>query len=143
MEASSHCDRPLAERNSLSLFLNPFGYFMGSLYESRRMLSILMDAFIVRGYMNNELGEKIRLARNSLGMTQEKLAENVGCERLAVQRWELGQRIPRADNLALIARTLNRPVGWFFGESHTGSRLKWGREQANLTTEELSDRIFR
>lgn len=51
-------------------------------------------------------GQRIRSLRKSKGLTQEKLAEQVGVDTLAVLRWESDKRLPSADNLLSLAAVL-------------------------------------
>ena len=45
-------------------------------------------------------GEIIQRERTRLGLSQEKLAEQVGVSRQAVSKWELGDATPELDKLA-------------------------------------------
>ena len=52
------------------------------------------------------MGEKLRAARKAAGMTQEDLAEFVGCTQKDIARWEAG-REPRALTLKKLAEALD------------------------------------
>ncbi len=52
------------------------------------------------------LGEKIKTARQSAGLTQEQLAEKLMVSRPAVTKWECDKGIPDIDNLKAIAKLL-------------------------------------
>ena len=45
-------------------------------------------------------------ARMAAGMTQERLAEAVGCLRKDISRWERGHHVPSGTTLAKIAKAL-------------------------------------
>ena len=52
------------------------------------------------------IGERIRLARQERGLTQEQLAEAVGVTRSAVAQWETGRAGQVTSNLSRIAAVL-------------------------------------
>ena len=49
------------------------------------------------------LGERLKELRLGTGFSQEQVAERVGVSRQAVTKWETGQTIPAAENLAALA----------------------------------------
>lgn len=49
------------------------------------------------------LGEQLRTLRQKTGFSQELVAERIGVSRQAVTKWEAGQTIPTAENLAALA----------------------------------------
>lgn len=57
-------------------------------------------------------GERIRLARESRGITQLELSKRVGVSNALVSRWELNQSNPEADILE-ISKALDYPVTYF------------------------------
>lgn len=52
------------------------------------------------------LGENIKKARKSAGVTQKELAERVGAYQKDVSRWETGEVTPSVESLADICRAL-------------------------------------
>ena len=52
------------------------------------------------------LSDSIRQARESLGLTQEDLAERLEVSRQAVSKWELGASVPSPENLRLLEEAL-------------------------------------
>ncbi|MBX3168313.1 MAG: helix-turn-helix transcriptional regulator [Candidatus Eremiobacteraeota bacterium] len=64
--------------------------------------------------MDKIQGEQIRKARRKQGLSQEQLAEQLGVERLQVNRWETGKQQPRSEVLLRLAQALERPIEWFF-----------------------------
>lgn len=60
------------------------------------------------------VGSRIRLRRNILGMSQEKLGENLGITFQQVQKYEKGTNRVGASRLQAIASILNTPVSFFF-----------------------------
>lgn len=53
------------------------------------------------------IGDNLKNARVSVGMTQKELAEKLGVYPKDICRWETGVRVPGADKLAAICRALN------------------------------------
>lgn len=63
--------------------------------------------------MEMTLGDKIRAAREELGMDQLDLANKLHVEPPTVSRWENNVIRPRAKRLKAIADMLEKPVSWF------------------------------
>jgi len=72
------------------------------------------------------LGERIRQLRLEKGWTQEVLAQLLGVSRLAVARWETGERRPRKKYLAKLAEIFDVPMEELLGVdlNKTASKLK-------------------
>ena len=60
------------------------------------------------------VGGRIRLRRNMLGMSQEKLGENLGITFQQIQKYEKGTNRVGASRLQAIASILEVPVACFF-----------------------------
>ena len=60
------------------------------------------------------VGQRIRLRRNMLGLTQEELAESLGISYQQVQKYETASNRVSAGRLFEIAAKLNTPVAFFF-----------------------------
>ena len=60
------------------------------------------------------VGSRIRLARQALHMSQEKLGEALGITFQQVQKYEKGTNRVGSSRLMNISATLNRPVEFFF-----------------------------
>lgn len=56
------------------------------------------------------IGENIKIARLTAGMTQKELAEKIGVPYQSVQRWEKGIYKPNMDNLIKLSATLEKTV---------------------------------
>ena len=71
------------------------------------------------------VGSRIRLRRNMLGMSQEKLGENLGITFQQIQKYEKGTNRVGASRLQAIASIFHVPVGFFFeglpGQEAAGS----------------------
>jgi len=62
-----------------------------------------------------KLGETILKYRQRHGLSQEKLAEQVGVSRQAVSKWEVGDAVPDTDKLIPLARALGITVDELLG----------------------------
>lgn len=60
------------------------------------------------------VGARIRMRRKVLGISQEKLAEELGLTFQQVQKYERGANRVSASKLYEIARALSAPVSYFF-----------------------------
>ncbi len=60
------------------------------------------------------VGGRIRMRRRTLGVSQEKLAEDLGLTFQQVQKYERGANRVSASKLYEIARSLSTPVAFFF-----------------------------
>lgn len=69
------------------------------------------------------VGARIRLARKTLGLSQQALAESVGITFQQIQKYERGANRVSASMLAKIARTLGTPVAELFGVNDTARGL--------------------
>lgn len=57
-----------------------------------------------------DIGKKIKIARQKIGLTQKKLGEYCGLATGTIQQYELGKRQPRLEQLQKIANALNVPI---------------------------------
>lgn len=63
------------------------------------------------------VGSRVRLRRNMLGMSQEKLGESLGVTFQQIQKYEKGTNRVGASRLQAIATILNVPVSFFFEDA--------------------------
>lgn len=63
------------------------------------------------------LGEKIRYARKSSGLSQRQLAEKMRVSRSAIAKWETDKGLPDIENLKIISRLLNVSVDSLLDDS--------------------------
>ena len=61
----------------------------------------------------NILGEKFKLQRKKLGLSQKSLAEGI-CEQSQISKIERGHFIPSADLLFKLSQRLEVPLDYFF-----------------------------
>jgi len=64
--------------------------------------------------IDKHVGARIRMRRNMLGITQEKLAEGLGITFQQVQKYEKGTNRVGASRLQNIAAILQTPIPFFF-----------------------------
>ena len=71
-------------------------------------------------------GEKIKEARKSAGLSQEKLSEKLGVSRSAVAKWEADNGIPDAGNLKTLSELLSVSIDYLLkdGENLDKSVIK-------------------
>ncbi len=62
------------------------------------------------------VGQRIRLRRNLLGLSQEKLGEALGLTFQQVQKYERGVNRVGASRLHVLAQVLDVPVGFFYDD---------------------------
>ncbi|MHC5306430.1 helix-turn-helix domain-containing protein [Bartonella sp. LJL80] len=67
------------------------------------------------------VGSRIRLRRNMLGLSQEKLGEQLGITFQQIQKYEKGTNRVGASRLQAISEIMDVPVSYFFEEA-PGSR---------------------
>lgn|SRR5690606_682423 len=79
------------------------------------------------------VGSRIRLRRNMLGLSQEKLGENLGITFQQIQKYEKGTNRVGASRLQAISAILNVPVSFFF-EDAPGSPPQTGFAEDNDAT---------
>lgn len=81
------------------------------------------------------VGSRIRLRRNMLGMSQEKLGESLGITFQQIQKYEKGTNRVGASRLQAIASILNVPVAFFFEDApgHEGGNPGGLAEDSSTT----------
>ena len=72
-----------------------------------------------------QLGERIKIARKSAGLTAEGFARRLGVTSKTVRGWEKERRVPRANQIVMMAGMLNVTAPW----------LLEGREQEYMESD--------
>ncbi len=80
------------------------------------------------------VGARIRLRRNMIGLSQEKLGENLGITFQQIQKYEKGMNRVGASRLQAIANILNVPVTFFFDDMPGQSDKLRGFDEESETT---------
>lgn len=83
------------------------------------------------------IGNRIRQARESAGITQEELANQLGKSQNAISDYENARRAIRITELPRLAEALGVSVAYFFGEDHP----EWSIQAllSKFSTEQLRD----
>lgn len=76
------------------------------------------------------VGSRVRLRRLLVGMSQEKLGEQLGLTFQQVQKYEKGTNRIGASRLYEVSRILNVPVQYFYEEMADNDALAPGGDQA-------------
>jgi transcriptional regulator with XRE-family HTH domain len=79
------------------------------------------------------LGERLKEAREYVGLKQDDVAKKLGIPRSALSNVEAGSRKVDAIELAQLAKLYQRPVAWFTGEEPHGASDQVLAEVAHLT----------
>lgn len=77
-------------------------------------------------------GERLRKAREYVGMTQDEVAKRLGIPRTALSNVEAGGRRVDALELRTLAKLYQRPVSWFTEEGDTPAMPELPKEVAHL-----------
>lgn len=80
------------------------------------------------------VGNRLRLGRKMLNVSQEKLAENLGVTFQQVQKYENGSNRISASRLHEAARILDVPVSFFFPEVDTAEPAGNGSVEGDATS---------
>lgn len=61
-----------------------------------------------------QIGQKIRLAREEAGLSQEEVGNRLGCSGVTISTWEMGKRRISLEDLHRLAKVLGKPLAFFF-----------------------------
>lgn len=79
------------------------------------------DACVGSAYSRNmELNERLKKARNAVGLTQKAVAEHFGIQRVSVTQWELGETRPDQDKFGSLAALYGVSLDWLMEERGEG-----------------------
>jgi transcriptional regulator with XRE-family HTH domain len=78
------------------------------------------------------LGERLREAREYVGLKQDDVAKKLGIPRSALSNIEAGSRKVDAIELAQMAKLYQRPVAWFTGDDPHSSTDRMREEVAHV-----------
>jgi transcriptional regulator with XRE-family HTH domain len=84
------------------------------------------------------IGQKLRLRRNMLGLSQMEVAEKVGVSFQQLQKYEKGTNRVGAARLNQLAKILGIEVNYFFGEE---IKMVADSASSGLTTIEFNDDV--
>ncbi len=84
------------------------------------------------------VGSRIRLRRNMLGMSQEKLGETLGITFQQIQKYEKGTNRVGASRLQAMANALDVPISYFFPDAQTAEGSGMAEEGAAFMMDFMS-----
>jgi len=73
-------------------------------------------------------GDRVAGARRAAGLSQEKLAKNLGVKLKTLRGWENDVSEPRANKLQMLAGVLNVSLGWLLTGDGEGAVDPWSDE---------------
>ena len=89
--------------------------------------------------LNQSVGQRLKAARNALGLTQEQLAEQVDRTKEAISNLERGHNLPTIETLDRICDVLGIPIRYVFGDASGSSRRIECIAKIELILSHLSD----
>lgn len=66
--------------------------------------------------MTHSIGDKLRILRESKGMTQDDLAEATGMNRVTIAKYEIGKIEPKSKSLSRLAAALDVSTDYLVGQ---------------------------
>lgn len=85
-----------------------------------------------------DIGRRIVMKRNELGLSQEVLAELAGISPKTVSSAELGQKALRPENIIAISRALNLDIEYLLTGQHSVCSIFDSSRFEHLSTEQLN-----
>ncbi|MEM8572401.1 MAG: helix-turn-helix transcriptional regulator [Pseudomonadota bacterium] len=84
-------------------------------------------------------GDRVTLAREALGLSQEGLSENLGVKLKTLRNWEENRAEPRANKLQMLAGMLNVSIVWLM--SGRGEQPVLVSDESQRVVEECLDEL--
>jgi transcriptional regulator with XRE-family HTH domain len=88
--------------------------------------------------IDKHVGSRVRVRRNMLGLTQEKIADAIGLTFQQVQKYEKGTNRISASRLHQLAGVLQVPIPFFFEGAPSQSRSGGKAESPNYVSDFLA-----
>jgi len=87
-----------------------------------------------------EIGQRVKLARKVLGWSQQQLGDASGITFQQIQKYERGHNRISASRLVEIAKALNKPITYFYGDENVvaGSDEQILRPLKNLSPKDAA-----
>lgn len=79
-----------------------------------------------------EMGQRIRLRRVEVGISQQELGTKLGVSFQQVQKYEKGVNRVGAARIEQIAKVLDVPVTYFFGDGQEGQGINSTKHQSEI-----------
>lgn len=83
-----------------------------------------------------QLGERIAIARRNIGMSRQDIAQHLGVTRKTVTAWEKGARAPRANQIVMLSGVLNVGTYWLL-EGRADEYMETGGDTATILRNQL------
>lgn len=83
-----------------------------------------------------QLGERIAIARRNIGMSRQDVAQHLGVTGKTVTAWEKGARAPRANQIVMLAGVLNVRTYWLL-EGRADEYMETGGDTASILRNQL------
>lgn len=75
-----------------------------------------------------EIGERIKIQRESLGINQKKFAERIHIDSASLSRYEKGKQTPNLETIVMISNGLGVSLDYLiFGNGETANKIEEGR----------------
>lgn len=65
--------------------------------------------------MDISFGDRLRIAREQIGLNQSELAKHIGVQAAAISKYEKGNTLPNVETLAKICNFLDVSADWLLG----------------------------
>lgn len=88
------------------------------------------------------LGQKLRLLRKEKGISQEKLAEQLGVSRQAVSKWELDITLPETENIIKIGNIFDVSYDYLLRENMEERTCFTGKKHSEEKNNGYADSII-
>lgn len=85
------------------------------------------------------LGEKLKEARRSIGLSQEQLAQKICVSRQAITKWESDKGMPDIENLRALAKLLNVSIDYLIDDGENMDKITI-KERINLKEAKVKGR---
>ena len=87
------------------------------------------------------LGNRIKQARERIGITQEELADSIGVSRTTIARYELGEIEPKLRNLVALAERLAVSADYLLGVNRMNSQQLGLSEEALMALQDFINAV--
>jgi transcriptional regulator with XRE-family HTH domain len=93
------------------------------------------------GPIDRRVGARIRRRRETIGLSQEKLARQIGITFQQIQKYEKGSNRIGSGRLQEIANALDVPISYFFADGKDEVRSDWCLHEgnSNISTTSLKE----
>ena len=87
-------------------------------------------------YNNNKIRDRIKLNRNALGLSQEKLSEKLNVTRKTLSQWEKGTTFPPLEDMLKMCEVFDCELGYLLGEHNCKTRAATDVQEVTGLSEE-------